>query len=147
MKGWFNSVLGLQDLYWSVPLRACCRSGLNLAFPRCSVLGTSRQGFTKALAASRKLPASGTVGGRDRRVSTNPLGLVPSHNLAEFSLAGNALDRRTRGASFQFCTSIQGIYVSFIILSANAISDGDKESECDEDGPSPEDSRKVTGTH
>lgn len=26
---------------------------------------------------------------------------------------------------------------------ANAISDGDKESECDEDGPSPEDSRKV----
>lgn len=29
------------------------------------------------------------------------------------------------------------------ILSANAISDGDKESECDEDGPSPEDSRKV----
>lgn len=30
-----------------------------------------------------------------------------------------------------------------MILSANAISDGDKESECDEDGPSPEDSRKV----
>lgn len=26
---------------------------------------------------------------------------------------------------------------------ANTISDGDKESECDEDGPSPEDSRKV----
>lgn len=31
----------------------------------------------------------------------------------------------------------------FIFSSANAISDGDKESECDEDGPSPEDSRKV----
>lgn len=29
------------------------------------------------------------------------------------------------------------------ISSANAVSDGDKESECDEDGPSPEDSRKV----
>uniref|UniRef100_A0A667XN62 Mesoderm induction early response 1, family member 3 b n=1 Tax=Myripristis murdjan TaxID=586833 RepID=A0A667XN62_9TELE len=28
-------------------------------------------------------------------------------------------------------------------LRSNAISDGDKESECDEDGPSPEDSRKV----
>lgn len=26
---------------------------------------------------------------------------------------------------------------------ANTISDGDKESECDEDGPNPEDSRKV----
>uniref|UniRef100_A0A8C4HY12 Mesoderm induction early response 1, family member 3 b n=1 Tax=Dicentrarchus labrax TaxID=13489 RepID=A0A8C4HY12_DICLA len=37
-------------------------------------------------------------------------------------------------------------------LRSNAISDGDKESECDEDGPSPEDSRKVNyifyfGTH
>ena len=42
--------------------------------------------------------------------------------------------------------SSQGIYVLFLILSANAISDGDKESECDEDGPSPEDSRKVNDT-
>lgn len=38
------------------------------------------------------------------------------------------------------------IYLLLIISSANAISDGDKESECDEDGPSPEDSRKVNET-
>lgn len=43
-------------------------------------------------------------------------------------------------------SACQGIYLLFIILSANAISDGDKESECDEDGPSPEDSRKVNDT-
>lgn len=29
------------------------------------------------------------------------------------------------------------------VFSANTVSDGDKESECDELGPSPEDSRKV----
>uniref|UniRef100_A0A674PN05 Mesoderm induction early response 1, family member 3 b n=1 Tax=Takifugu rubripes TaxID=31033 RepID=A0A674PN05_TAKRU len=32
-------------------------------------------------------------------------------------------------------------------LRSNTISDGDKESECDEDGPSPEDSRKVNKTY
>ncbi|KAA8593027.1 hypothetical protein FQN60_018482 [Etheostoma spectabile] len=34
-------------------------------------------------------------------------------------------------------------------LRSNAVSDGDKESECDEDGPSPEDSRKeiMVGSH
>lgn len=38
-----------------------------------------------------------------------------------------------------FWITILGVFIS----SANAVSDGDKESECDEDGPSPEDSRKV----
>ncbi len=40
-------------------------------------------------------------------------------------------------------SAYENIYVLFIISSANAISDGDKESEYDDDGPSPEDSRKV----
>lgn len=35
------------------------------------------------------------------------------------------------------------IHLLSVFPTANAISDGDKESECDEDGPSPEDSRKV----
>ncbi len=42
-------------------------------------------------------------------------------------------------------SACEGIDLLFI-LSANTISDGDKESECDEDGPSPEDSRKVNDT-
>lgn len=43
-------------------------------------------------------------------------------------------------------SACQCIYLLFAFPSANAISDGDKESECDEDGPSPEDSRKVNVT-
>lgn len=41
------------------------------------------------------------------------------------------------------CKGIYLFCVHVFFSPANAISDGDKESECDEDGPSPEDSRKV----
>lgn len=61
------------------------------------------------------------------------------------SLVGKASGLSTQEVQFEI-RAFQGIYVVFIISSANAVSDGDKESECDEDGPSPEDSRKVNVT-